>query len=523
MRISLYDKCIEDRNIDLLVEWDRERNEPLMPWDVSRGSHRVAWWKCSQGHEWQAAIYVRTGGHGCPFCKGKRVEIGHNDLASQHPELVEQWDTLKNMPLTPENVMSGSKTPVWWRCEKGHEWKAQINGRVNGEGCPYCAGRAVLAGYNDLATINPVLAMEWHPEKNGNLTPQEVMAGSNRTVWWRCEKGHEWKARIVSRATNGMGCPVCAGRTVLPGYNDLKTKYPAVAVQWHPSKNGTLTPDQVTAFNNTSVWWRCEKGHEWKAQIMARTHNAAGCPVCANKAILPGYNDLATLNPELAAQWHPTKNGNLTPHQIGLGCQKRVWWCCEKDHEWRAIVYSRAKGDAGCPFCANKIVIPGENDLTSFYPDIAAQWHPSKNGTLTPDQVHSQSNKYIWWRCEKGHEWKAAINGRTQKHTGCPYCTGRKVLAGFNDLATVDPQIAEQWHPTLNGALTPEMVTKGSHKKVWWECQLGHVWQAVVYSRTGPTRSGCPVCAGVVKRPKPWHPQEKWETTKAFNNRERIG
>lgn len=84
--------------------------------------------------------------------------------------------------------------------------------------------------------------------------------------------------------------------------------------------------------------------------------------------------------------------------------------------------------------------------------------------------------------------------------TGCPYCTNKKVLAGFNDLATVEPRIAAEWHPTLNGSLTPEMVTAGSRKKVWWECPLGHVWKAAIYSRTGKKKCGCPVCAGKARK-----------------------
>ena len=89
---------------------------------------------------------------------------------------------------------------------------------------------------------------------------------------------------------------------------------------------------------------------------------------------------------------------------------------------------------------------------------------------------------------------------RTERGCGCPYCAGRKVLPGFNDLATADPRVAAQWHPTLNGSLTPEAVTAGSRKKVWWVCPEGHVWKAAVYARAGSWKSGCPVCAGRVRR-----------------------
>lgn len=118
---------------------------------------------------------------------------------------------------------------------------------------------------------------------------------------------------------------------------------------------------------------------------------------------------------------------------------------------------------------------------------------------MTPDAVSPYSNRKVWWRCELGHEYRAAVSARTMGGTGCPYCTGKKVLAGFNDLTTLEPKIAAQWHPALNGALTPEMVTAGNTKSVWWQCPEGHVWRAIVYSRAGPAKCGCPVCAGRVK------------------------
>ena len=144
-------------------------------------------------------------------------------------------------------------------------------------------------------------------------------------------------------------------------------------------------------------------------------------------------------------------------------------------------------------------MLPGFNDLASQNPVLAAQRDAERNGTLTPQQVTLTSNRKAWWICEKGHSFQAVIASRANG-TGCPYCTNKKVLAGFNDLATVEPRIAAEWHPTLNGSLTPEMVTAGSRKKVWWECPLGHVWKAAIYSRTGKKKCGCPVCAGKARK-----------------------
>lgn len=202
---------------------------------------------------------------------------------------------------------------------------------------------------------------------------------------------------------------------------------------------------------------------------------------------------------ELLQQWDAGQNGALTPRDVAAATHRKVWWRCEKGHVWHAVVESRTVGGAGCPYCTGKRPIPGETDLASRFPDLASQWNPEKNGGLTPSAVTVYSNRSVWWQCERGHAFQMPVFGRTVRGRGCPYCTGRKVLAGFNDLETKEPQVAAQWHPTLNGALTAQMVTVGSHAKVWWQCPEGHVWQSAVYSRAGRQKCGCPVCAGKVK------------------------
>lgn len=341
------------------------------------------------------------------------------------------------------------------------------------------------------------LLRQWHPTKNGSLTPEMVTYGSKQKIWWKCERGHEWQAMVYTRTGAGSGCPYCAGKRACPGENDLASQRPDIAAQWHPTKNKGVTPADIPLGSHHKAWWICEKGHVWQAIVKSRT-NGTGCPVCANRRLIPGENDLAALYPDLARQWHPTRNGTLTPRDLAAGTKKKVWWKCEKGHEWQAVVSSRV-GGAGCPVCAGKVVLPGENDLASRFPAVAAQWHPGRNGTLKPERLTPYSNRKVWWRCERGHAYQASVGARTVNGSGCPYCAGKRVLAGFNDLATLEPEIAAQWHPNLNGALTPEMVTAGSHRKAWWQCPSGHVWKAMIYSRAGPQKCGCPVCAGKVK------------------------
>lgn len=419
-----------------------------------------------------------------------RLVIGVNDLVTVNPELAAQWHPTKNGTLTPKDILPLSNKKVWWSCPRFHEWDAAISHRMNGTGCPYCAGKRPIVGVTDLGTVNPELAAQWHPTKNGEMTPQNFAPKSHKKVWWVCPLLHEWEASIDSRS-RGRGCSICAGQRVLIGFNDLLTKNPELAAQWHPTKNGMLTPQNVSGASGRKAWWLCPQLHEWEVAICYRL-NGSGCPYCAGTAILVGFNDLAAVNPALAAQWHPTKNSTITSHDVTANSGKKVWWLCSLLHEWETAIFQRSNG-TGCPICAGKRVLAGFNDLATANPELAEQWHPTKNSTITSKDVTSRSSKKIWWwKCALDHEWKANVANR-DKGSGCPKCAGRIPIVGSTDLATVKPELAEQWHPTKNGSLTPQHVTAGSSRKVWWVCSLFHEWETTVEKRF--SGSGCPTCS----------------------------
>ena len=360
-----------------------------------------------------------------------------------------------------------------------------------------------------LAEVNPKLSKEWHPTKNNNLTPYDVSSGTSRKVWWKCDKGvdHEWESRVSSRS-DGTGCPICRGLKVVLS-NCLATLDPEVAKEWHPTKNGDLTPYDVSVSSGKKVWWKCDKGddHEWLSQIASRSRGN-GCSVCYGRTVVKS-NCLATLDPELAKEWHPTKNGELTPFDVTPGSNKKVWWKCEEgdDHEWFISPDKRKETD--CPICVNqKIVL--SNCLATTHPEIAKQWHPTKNKGLTPYDVVAGANNNVWWKCNKGddHEWETSPNFRTGKRRrNCPICIGQKTVLS-NCLATLNPQLAKQWHPTKNGNLTPFDVTTLSSRKIWWQCKNGidHVWKTTIANRA--YGKNCPYCDLT--------PQSKQELTITF-------
>ena len=275
-----------------------------------------------------------------------------------------------------------------------------------------------------------------------------------------------------------------------PGQS-LADLFPEIAAEWHPTKNGELAARDLGPGSHTKRWWLGECGHEWDDSPGHRTHGR-GCPLCAGKRIVPGVNDLATTHPEIAAEWHPSKNGSTSPETIGAGSRKKVWWQ-DHDHEWIATVGNRTRLGHGCAVCRGLHVQTGVNDLGSRFPAIAAEWHPTKN-EKQPAEVLAGSHAKGWFTCPLGHEYQMEIRKRTTRNPPqkCPFCMNRTVLVGFNDLASVDPEVAAEWHPTKNGALTPQQVVAGAGKKVWWVCSEQHEWQASVNDRK---RFACPTCS----------------------------
>jgi Probable Zinc-ribbon domain len=344
-----------------------------------------------------------------------------------------------------------------------------------------------------LADLHPDVASEWHPTKNGDLAASEIRSGSNRRVWWLGACGHEWDAPPTSRTTKRSGCPVCVGKRVVSGINDLATLNPEIAAEWHPTKNGDLTPEQVVLKSDKRVWWLGACGHEWDVKVIDRVQYKTGCPFCrGNLRVLPGVNDLATLQPLIATEWHPEKNGDLQPTNVRENSVKKVWWLGACGHEWLSTVAHRSNGRK-CPICAGKKVLSGHNDITSTDPLIAAEWHPTKNGELTSEQVTRGSDRMVWW-LSHGHEWRMTVSSRSRGQ-GCAICQGLQVQLGVNDLETTFPGVAQLWHPTKNGSLTPQQVTGGHGKKVWWLGDCGHTWTATVTHLT--SGRGCAVCRGL--------------------------
>jgi hypothetical protein len=431
-----------------------------------------------------------------PFCFGDRMSnlilnrkvCKDNCLAILYPQIASEWHPTKNGKLTPYDFTRCSNKKVWWLCNKGHEWESQINSRTGlSSGCPCCANQKVCID-NCLATVHPEISKEWDYEKNSNITPHDVIGGSNKKRHWKCTKGHRWVMSPNKRYKNNkiVICPYCSNNKACID-NCLATMFPNIASEWHPTKNGESTPYDIVFGSCKKVWWKCKKGHEWKAVISSRTFNGSGCPYCCNQMACID-NCLTTLNPKIAKEWDYKKNGKLTPYDVTVGSNKKAWWKCSEEHSWQATINRRTGSQhSGCPYCANQKVCL-DNCLATVRPDLSKDWHPTKNGKLTPYDFTSGSNKNAWWQCYIcGDEWETSIQMRNDNIKKCLKC---------RSLGMLRPELASEWHPTKNGKLTPYDISVNSSIKPWWICKNKHEWQTSADHRS--KGSSCPFCQGII-------------------------
>ena len=536
-------------------EWDYENNNDFTPHDVPVGSNILASWICPKGHRWKAKISNRVyNENSCPYCSGRYAISGENDLMTVNPQLAEEWNYEKNKECIPSKIKPNSNIKVWWRCKEGHEWQAQVNSRSKGNGCPYCANKKVLSGYNDLASNKPELLPEWDYEKN-IIQPTEVTCKSEKKVWWRCEYGHSYQTSICIRV-NGHGCPICnkglqtsfaeqavffyvkkickdAINNCRSAINDkeLDIYIPSKKIgieydgeKWHSSKNKDEEKNILCAkagitlyrIRERACWfWSDSKyliqipcsaynyselNNAITVLLMDITDNLYSYDVNVKRdegLIREQYmkykksNNLTVTNPEIAELWDYQKNASIQPESVKAGSDLKFWWKGACGHGWQASVSNMVKGKL-CPYCAGKKVLIGFNDLGTVKPELVTEWNYDKNGTLTPEMVTKGCNKKVWWKCVRGHEWQAQINSRV-RGLGCPYCSNKKVLAGYNDFATTHPWLLKEWDWEKNSSINPHDFSKGSHEKVWWKCSKGHEWQATIHDRTAGR--GCPKCA----------------------------
>lgn len=269
--------------------------------------------------------------------------VDGTSLADLYPNLVDEWDTARNKPLTPDLFSPSSAQKVYWTCVRDHSFQATIKNRTNrGSGCPICndEGRSSRANlryfraYGTVAEVHPHLVKYWDPELNGGIEASEASSTANSTFTWCCVNGHRFR-RVLKNMVNNPICRVCSS---------IQYSNPELLVDWDYDKNSGITPDTVQPKSSKVVWWRCVNGHSWNSTVAARTSDGKTCPICRS---------LGFRRPELLAGWDYSKNSSIDPNLIAVGTSVKVWWLCPEGHTWSAAVSSRTGKESGCPVCAN--------------------------------------------------------------------------------------------------------------------------------------------------------------------------
>lgn len=479
---------------ELAKQWHPTKNAPLTATDVTPHSGQKVWWSCSHGHDWKAVISSRTRGHGCPFCAGQRPTATRN-LATQYPALLREWDWGRTGNLKPEDFTPRSQSKVWWKCQRGHSWQAIIGNRTRdtANSCPVCLNR-LLSDDNSLAKIRPDIAKDWHPTNNLPLTPNDVVAGGSKKVWWICKHGHEWQATIGSRVINGSGCSKCSlqtSRIEIAVYSELAALFDDVA--WREKFAGYECDIYLREYHIgvevDGVYWHRSRPEQESAKSAAFAK--AGIQLFRlREAGLP-------LLGERDADYKSSEDEFVVISKL---VTKLATYADLPDRQLlRLREYLRRSGLANeklyRKLVANLPAPPPGHSLADKHPEIAKQWAFDLNAPLSPEHFRPQANKKVWWRCENGHTWRTTPNIRVHQGTGCPACPRKLVLApSDNNLAVINPALANEWHPQRNDELRSIDVWPNSNRKVWWICGKGHEWQATVASRA--TGAGCPYCYG---------------------------
>ncbi|MEK0224377.1 zinc-ribbon domain-containing protein [Bacillus proteolyticus] len=426
---------------------------------------------------------------------------------NQYPHLHVEWHTKRNQFVLKKDFKLTSNSKVWWVCKKDHTFSATISNRKMGKGCPYCAGKKVCLD-NCLATVNPGLASEWHPTKNGDFTPYDIMAGSNKRVWWMCPKGHEYEAVVNSR-NRGSGCKICGnkrkGKRAVRDNNRLSLLYPNLANEWHPTKNEQLLPSDVSYGSDKVVWWMCNRGHEYKSPISQRTRGN-GCAKC-NAGLHTSFAEQA-INYYLSVEV-PVIN-NYKPEALN-GMEIDVYIPSLKV----AIEYN------GWFFHSSldrqNVDVLKEDKLKVLGITLIKIIELRNDEQLFLKQK-IDDNQYI-------HKYRSHYS--QEYFNSLDYCIKMifKSLSNFNcgldnvdidskrdrliifekmqlrsvkkSLAAKRPDLLTEWNFKRNEKILPEFVSYGSGIKVWWTCSEGHDYEMPVAKRTS-RNSQCPICNGSI-------------------------
>lgn len=428
LRVLVGYNDLETQLPDIAKEWHPTKNGMWTPRDVVAKANKKVWWKCPVcSNEWQSIIAKRAIGQGCPVCaKGTQTSFPEKAIAyylrMMGLDVAENYRAEWLGSFELDVYLPELRVAVEY---DGHAWHKNVEKDIRkSQLCKQHGVKLVRIREDRCDTIDDGSTCFYIPHRNDdglNAAIKFLISVLQLTESISAE--HEV---AVDVAKDRMYIYDLMG--LRQQENSFAQMCPDLIDEWHRDKNGTMRPEDVTPYSDKKVWWKCRKhGHEWEAVVKSRT-KGTGCPVCSGNRVLTGFNDLATMAPDLAAEWHPIKNDPVTATEVTPQSGMKAWWQCRVcGFEWQAAIYSRNGANHACPECARKRVHQklrtpklGQS-LLDKNPMLAEQWHPNKNGELTPQDVTLKTHRKVWWLGQCGHEWEAAVYSRSAGN-GCPIC-----------------------------------------------------------------------------------------------------
>ena len=498
--------CKKNNCENLLDEWDPAND--ITPLQISYGSHKKVKWICENGHRYEKDIHSRCQGTGCSICSG-RTFVHRKAIFEEYPNLIEELDQDLNPYNDVKVLSSGSGKKVFWKCQKGHSYSMSPAAKTRSQGCPFCNNKRVLAGENDLETWckkNNRLQIldDWDYSKN-TMSPSSFLPGSNIKVWFRCHIcGYEWKTVINSRTGQGADCRMCSRR--------INSSFPEQCIYYYISSN---FPDAINGDfsalegRELDVWvpslqfaveydgktWHKDSKRDYSKDELCREKGIILYRVREKGCGQLDSNDSITFEYDYE-DWNSLSN-IIIKILNDMGVNNPDVNIGRDEYIIKELYYKKSL----------------ENSLSNLYPEIASEWHPTLNGNIAPDLISAETHDSYYWLCPKGHAYKASPKNRVRMNSNCPFCSGQKVLKGFNDLETTNPVIALDFDNEKNKRKSYQ-VSKGCSDFFWFKCHKCN-YEFKYQLSTYVARGGkCPICsAGKTKFQKVL----KWETRELFD------
>ncbi len=416
------------------------------------------------------------------------------DYLINNENLMKEWNWEKNnsLGLFPDKITLGSNKKVWWVCHVcNYEWLSICNNRNRGYGCPVCAHKILISGKNDLQTLFPEIAKKWNYELNKEK-PDKIFPHSSKKAWWICskDKRHIFQAKICHVTEGRIICPICGNQKIIVGINDLATTNPELLKEWDYAKN-KVTPQQLTYGVNKKVWWKCGSGHEWQATVSSRTGSMkCGCPYCKNelKVSIPEKTLSYYLSKHFRIEeskhfdWLNKMEIDIYIPQLNLGIEY-------DGRQWHKNIYRDLKKDKLCLNNNLKLIRIREEGCPEYETSsYLISVKNTKNSVQQLKEIVKKTFDFI------NSEFNTNINPIPNIDNDYSEILNRTLTISKQNSIANNVLISE-WNYEKNNT-NPEYISLGSNKKVWWKCNSGHEWQAIVSSRTGNMKCGCPYCAG---------------------------